>query len=751
MKLRSILLAGLLLACVAFPAFSATPHAAAPPRAVEKSQLFVPSRGARLEEQITLNRDLPALLLRVPMEGTLRIADWPVSPGVKLAVTLTRHDVYAPGARIVKIVPEGEVEVPRSRWVFFWGSDDEGANRVVVSVDPENGLLRGMAFSEAGAVELRPPASASSRQYRVAIPEAEASGAASAASFTCAQETLPPVPPETARTPASALIRPEATAAFTKSAVVAIETDNEYMLNRFADNTTNATNYIASLFANANVIYERDVSLHLLQGYTILRVSSVPDPYVQNAGGNADGAKLNEFGDYWNSHYGGVKRTLAAMLSGKQPGGGASGIAWISGLCSSFVGYSFQQLFLSNYPAGDTLIFGHEVGHNFGSPHTHCYSPPADNCFSGECYVGPTSCPVPQTMQGVPNVTGTLMSYCHLIGCSFLVFHPRTMSEYFNSNIAGASSCIFSVGGSLPPGPTVLGILPPSGLLAGGTPVTITGSNFSATPTVAFVDLTGSVSLTVGTVTAGSISATTPSHAAGAVDVVVMNSDYQTGTLRNGFTYTVIVPPPTVSSVTPTFGPVAGGTVATISGSNFVAGATVAFGAASVSSTFVSSTTLRATAPPGGPGTVGVTVTNPDAQNGTLPSAFTYNSGVGFYTVTPCRVLDTRNVAGPYGGPALAAGVDRTFVFANQCGIPSGARGVSLNVAVTQPTAGPGFLTFYPVGAPLPAVATINYSAGQTRANNAVASLGANTDLVIHCGQGSGTVHVIVDVTGYFQ
>ncbi len=76
---------------------------------------------------------------------------------------------------------------------------------------------------------------------------------------------------------------------------------------------------------------------------------------------------------------------------------------------------------------------------------------------------------------------------------------------------------------------------------------------------------------------------------------------------------------------------------------------------------------------------------------------------------------------------------------------------MSLNVAVTQPTTGPSFLTLYPVGAPLPAAATINYKSGQTRSNNVNTLLGANTDLVIHCGQGSGTVHVVVDVNGYYQ
>src|SRR4029077_187725 len=49
-----------------------------------------------------------------------------------------------------------------------------------------------------------------------------------------------------------------------------------------------------------------------------------------------------------------------------------------------------------------------------------------------------------------------------------------------------------------------------------------------------------------------------------------------------------------------------------------------------------------------------------------------------FYTVTPCRVADTRSPVGPYGGPSLVAGADRTFVFGGQCGIPPTAVAVAL-------------------------------------------------------------------------
>jgi len=112
--------------------------------------------------------------------------------------------------------------------------------------------------------------------------------------------------------------------------------------------------------------------------------------------------------------------------------------------------------------------------------------------------------------------------------------------------------------------------------------------------------------------------------------------------------------------------------------------------------------------------------------------------------------VDTRNPDGPFGGPALAAGTARTFVVAGQCGVPSDARSVSINVTVTAPESG-GFLTVYPARAPVPATSTINFSAGQTRANNAVVTLGPSGDISVACGQPSGTVHFILDVAGYFR
>ncbi len=122
-----------------------------------------------------------------------------------------------------------------------------------------------------------------------------------------------------------------------------------------------------------------------------------------------------------------------------------------------------------------------------------------------------------------------------------------------------------------------------------------------------------------------------------------------------------------------------------------------------------------------------------------------------FYTLTPCRVVDTRNPAGSDGGPSLIAGADRTFPFVGQCGIPATAIAVSLNVAAVNPTTGPGFLTLFPGGTTRPVVSTINYNAGKIRANNAIIPLGIAGDIAVHCGQGSGTADMVIDVNGYFQ
>jgi len=151
-----------------------------------------------------------------------------------------------------------------------------------------------------------------------------------------------------------------------------------------------------------------------------------------------------------------------------------------------------------------------------------------------------------------------------------------------------------------------------------------------------------------------------------------------------------------------------------------------------------------------------VTVAVPSGMDDPVPSnnsaslTIPAERTMSFYTVQPCRVVDTRNATGSRGGPALAAGVARTFPISGTCGVPSTAWAVSLNVTATQPTDA-GNVRLFPGRTPAPQASTLNYTAGTTRANDAIAALGTAGDLTALANQASGSVHLILDVNGYFE
>ena len=228
---------------------------------------------------------------------------------------------------------------------------------------------------------------------------------------------------------------------------------------------------------------------------------------------------------------------------------------------------------------------------------------------------------------------------------------------------------------------------------------------------------------------------------------------------RPSFTITA-APAPTVSSISPTSGTTAGGTAVTIAGTGFVSGATVAIGGVAATSVVVgSATSITAVTGARVAGTVDVVVTNPDTTWGTKASAYTYVAGSGssslrYFPVTPCRIVDTRTTPdGPLAGPALAASpAERTFAIVPGCGVPAEARVVSANVTVTEGAAA-GSLRLFPSDASLPVSTTISFGAGKTRANNAMllVSAAGGAGRVTVRNDAAGTVHLVLDVNGYFK
>jgi hypothetical protein len=121
-------------------------------------------------------------------------------------------------------------------------------------------------------------------------------------------------------------------------------------------------------------------------------------------------------------------------------------------------------------------------------------------------------------------------------------------------------------------------------------------------------------------------------------------------------------------------------------------------------------------------------------------------TAVSFYTLTPCRVFDSRL---PANAPSLAAGSTRRVNLASLCGVPSTARAVSLNVTVV-PRGVSGHLRLYPADSALPPSSTINFR-DRVRANNGIIPLAQDGSAGLMIFAGGATVDAIIDVNGYFQ
>jgi hypothetical protein len=174
------------------------------------------------------------------------------------------------------------------------------------------------------------------------------------------------------------------------------------------------------------------------------------------------------------------------------------------------------------------------------------------------------------------------------------------------------------------PPPSVTSVSPNSGPSGGGTSVTITGTNLTGATAVAF----GSAETDSYIISSSTTIVAASPPGTGPVDVIVTTLGGTSATsAADRFTY--VASPPTVTGVTPNSGPTTGGTVVTITGTNFIDATAVSFGPANTASTFsiVNTTTIVATAPSGQLGTFDVQVSNPDGASATNSAdQFTYTT-----------------------------------------------------------------------------------------------------------------------------
>lgn len=257
------------------------------------------------------------------------------------------------------------------------------------------------------------------------------------------------------------------------------------------------------------------------------------------------------------------------------------------------------------------------------------------------------------------------------------------------------------------PGPIVpanLTISPTTAVLPPGpTNVIIRGSGFL---TGAGVRVNGESAIDATVINSERIEAVLPVLVAGVAEVIVINPNGQIASVAGGFTY-----PLTLTAISPTSGPMGGGTAVTLTGSYFGAGETVRLGGAALASLAVQSlTSIVATTRPRSAGTVDVVITTLTGQSVTLANAFTYNAsdltitktgtGTGSVSSSPAGILCGSDCTEKYtslGNVTLKASPDSDSTFVGWGGDADCSDGVvSLDASrsctatfVRQPDAAP--------------------------------------------------------------
>ena len=395
------------------------------------------------QEDVTLDRAALAALRRAGKEP-LRLTGFPTAPGTRSDLALRRFDVASPDARIRMTGPDGDTFRPLPEIAHFQGTlAGDPDSSVYVAALP--GELVAWIRSSSGATTYVGPDEA--RRRHVVRDTAVFPGAAlsrEAQPWACFTDSTPTPPPAPVAAPApggetlrAKAVETPAITGFQKASLI-VETDQE-LLARYAGDVEAMSAYLMTLFAQFDLIYERDLAFH----FTVseIHVWTTADPWD----GPSPNEQLVQMGDWYHANrpLDTFPRAAAFLVSGRAVVGG---VAYLPAVCIAdfeiggghWGGSIGLTQAYADWPSQQWDLFSilHEIGHICGSQHTHCYAPPIDQCYSGEagCYSGPTS---------VPAGGGTIMSYCYLLPGGDanvnLVFHPRCINEQLLPYIQAAS------------------------------------------------------------------------------------------------------------------------------------------------------------------------------------------------------------------------------------------------------------------------------------------------------------------------
>jgi len=399
---------------------------------------------------------------------TLTIQNFPISKTISSNLLLKKFDVLAPEGMVYMGTELGDVYVEPDKVAFFRGTIEGDKNSFVYLAVFEHyttGFIE--KTSKLNQIErfVIAPTTIDKNSSQLMVVTKEVS---TSRSVFCQTEALPSYEFDVHKSlqQATEHQKKSENSLNTKTLVcnLAIDCDNE-LFKAHQSNVSRAVNYVLTVVGASSALYERDVNVMFQIPY--IRIWTKTDPYPAT-----DAGMLGQFRDYWLSNMRHIPRTLAMLMSAGRYGG----VAWVNTLCSNVNdGYGFGASGIGEnvtYPADNYIwdidVVSHELGHNFGSPHTHScsWNPAIDSCYAAEggCFTGTK-----------PRI-GTVMSYCHLTSFGTqLFFHPR-VAALIRAN-AERAICMYEPIGSNDSDLTILTISEP----LGGSLVQI---NVPFTPTV---------------------------------------------------------------------------------------------------------------------------------------------------------------------------------------------------------------------------------------------------------------------------
>ncbi|MBO0929858.1 M12 family metallo-peptidase [Fibrella aquatilis] len=306
-----------------------------------------------------------------------------------IVLELVPVELFSATGKLLVGTSGGTIELPFERGLHYQGVV-KGKPNSVVAVSITDGTLAGLIADETGnyslnALKNNPSTYLFYNDRNLAAQRA----------FTC----------DTPDTTRAAISNVEAPLSINcRVANIYFEADYKLYQDN-GSNTTQTANYVANLFNQVAVLYARENIAVRVAG---LKVWATPDPYTSLT---TTSDVLSAFRTNQNSSPPpGISSNLSHFLSGRSLGGG---IAYLDVLCGSSYRYGVSASLTTTYTefpnySWEVMVVTHELGHNFGSPHTHSCTWPGgaiDNCYTteGGCAPGPA-----------PTNGGTIMSYCHL-------------------------------------------------------------------------------------------------------------------------------------------------------------------------------------------------------------------------------------------------------------------------------------------------------------------------------------------------